>query len=514
MEDTMNCPNCGNPLHENALEGLCPDCLLKAGWPTDDLTQACTATNGDVRSCIETLAQRFPKLEILELIGRGGMGSVYKARQSHLDRMVALKILANKKGSDPGFAERFAREAQALAKLNHRHIVGVYDYGEVEGFHYFIMEYVDGLNLRQVQRAGALAPREALEIVPQICEALQFAHDRGVVHRDIKPENVLLDQTGCIKIADFGLAKILGTERTNFTLTEPNQRMGTPHYMAPEQVAHPSEVDHRADIYSLGVVFYELLTGDLPIGKFAPPSQKVQVDVRLDEVVLKALENEPALRYQQASEVKTEIQSINPDEESVEGEGQAGLSHTSDAAFSHTALWGAVWGMVMLIAYGVHYTSPGWAMTGVLRSSFLSPVSELCSILLLVVGFATPVGMTVLGWIALRDIRCSAGRLRGLSLALTLENGILTMQALGTHIMYDDQSTWEEAHARDLIGYWRQEKKTMPERTAMRLFAEYPNRYLFYTSDGGVGLLEITGTITDLSSVGLRYKRVQSHPRK
>jgi len=172
------------------------------------------------------------------------------------------------------------------------------------------MEYVDGPNLRQVQRAGELETRTALEIIPQICEALQFAHDEGVVHRDIKPENVLLNQKGRIKIADFGLAKIMGKARENLTLTQAGHVMGTPHYMAPEQVEHPLEVDHRADIYSLGVVFYEMLTGELPLGRFAPPSEKVAVDVRLDEVVLRTLEKEPQLRYQQASQVGTEVRTI------------------------------------------------------------------------------------------------------------------------------------------------------------------------------------------------------------
>jgi len=308
MENKKNCPNCNKALDDQAPQGLCPDCLLKAGWPT--ATEAEPSGEGFSPPSLDELARLFPKLEILELIGKGGMGAVFKARQPHLDRIVALKILPVKQGTDPGFAARFTREARALAKLNHRHIVGVHDFGQVEAFHYFVMEYVDGLNLRQVQQAGKLSPAEALGIIPQICEALQFAHDEGVVHRDIKPENVLLDQKGQIKIADFGLAKILGTERTNFTLTEPNHVMGTPHYMAPEQVEHPGEVDHRADIYSLGVVFYELLTGELPLGKFAPPSHKVQVDVRLDEVVLRALEKEPQLRYQQASQVATEVKTI------------------------------------------------------------------------------------------------------------------------------------------------------------------------------------------------------------
>ena len=168
-------------------------------------------------------------------------------------------------------------------------------------------------NLRQLERAGKLSPREALQIVTQICEALQYAHDEGIVHRDIKPENVLLDKKGRVKIADFGLAKILGREPQDFHLTGAGQVMGTPHYMAPEQVEHPQAVDHRADIYSLGVVFYEILTGELPLGKFAPPSSRthgMQIDVRLDEVVLHALEKEPGRRYQHASEVKTDVETI------------------------------------------------------------------------------------------------------------------------------------------------------------------------------------------------------------
>ena len=211
---------------------------------------------------------------------------------------------------DAGFAERFTREARALAKLSHPNIVAVHEFGQVGSLHYFVMEYVEGLNLRQLEQAGRLAPREALKIIPQICDALQFAHDEGIVHRDIKPENVMLDKKGRVKIADFGLARILGREPEDLRLTGTKDVMGTPHYMAPEQVEHPQEVDHRADIYSLGVVFYEMLTGELPLGKFQPPSRKVQMDVRLDEVVLHALEKEPELRYQQASEVKSDVETI------------------------------------------------------------------------------------------------------------------------------------------------------------------------------------------------------------
>ncbi len=266
---------------------------------------------GSYRLSPKELAEKFPQLEILELLGQGGMGAVYKARQKQLDRLVALKILPPEIGRDPAFAERFTREARSMAKLSHQHVVTLYEFGHTEdGLYYFLMEFVDGTDLRHVIQTGELGTDETLAIVPQVCEALQYAHEEGIVHRDIKPENILLDKKGRVKIADFGLARLLDRPATSFTLTQAGQRMGTPHYMAPEQIQGAHEVDHRADIYSLGVVFYEMLTGQLPIGQFAPPSQKVQVDVRLDKVVLKSLAHEPERRYQHASEVKTDVETI------------------------------------------------------------------------------------------------------------------------------------------------------------------------------------------------------------
>jgi serine/threonine protein kinase len=258
----------------------------------------------------QELGSYFPHLEIQELLGEGGMGAVYKARQPGLDRLVALKILPAEAGRDPAFTERFTREARALAKLNHPNIITIYDFGHSGNLYYFLMEYVDGANLRQLLRHGFLKPAEALRIVPQICEALQYAHEEGLVHRDIKPENILVDKKGRVKVADFGIAKLLGRKTGDQTLTGPWQVMGTLHYMAPEQMADPLHVDHRADLYSLGVVFYEILTGQLPLGRFAPPSQKAAVDARLDHVVLRALEGEPARRYQNASEIRNEIEAI------------------------------------------------------------------------------------------------------------------------------------------------------------------------------------------------------------
>ena len=300
------CPQCGAALPGGALDGLCPACLLKQGAETGPAAESLPFQP----PAVGEVARLFPQLEIIAFIGKGGMGAVYQARQPALDRMVALKILPPQAAGGAGFAERFNREARALARLSHPNIVAVYEFGQVNGLPFFIMEFVDGLNLRELERAGKLSAREALQIVPQICEALQFAHDEGIVHRDIKPENILLDKKGRVKIADFGIAKILGGT-PEAELTQTKAALGTPHYMAPEQMEKPATVDHRADIFSLGVVFYEMLTGELPLGKFAPPSaRKVEVDVRLDDVVLRALEKDPERRYQHASQVKTAVDTI------------------------------------------------------------------------------------------------------------------------------------------------------------------------------------------------------------
>ncbi|MGB8355591.1 MAG: protein kinase, partial [Chthoniobacteraceae bacterium] len=349
MPDDPKCPQCGTPLQPGALAGLCPACLLRQGAAADTITGAGRAF---VPPSISELSAKFPQLEILSLIGKGGMGAVYKARQRGLDRIVALKILPPAIGEDPAFAGRFAREAKALAKLNHPGIVTIHDFGCADGLFFFLMEFVDGVNLRQLLNAGRVSPREALAIVPQICDALQFAHDQGIVHRDIKPENILLDRLGRVKVADFGLAKLIGNEADSLPetggesthspdLTEAGKIMGTPSYMAPEQTEHPDEVDHRADIYALGVVFYQMLTGELPGKCVEAPSKKVRIDVRLDEVVLRALEKNPDLRYAQASVFKTQVETIaaTPGDAAAHAAGIAAkATYTSYAGFWRRAL--------------------------------------------------------------------------------------------------------------------------------------------------------------------------------
>jgi serine/threonine protein kinase len=298
------CPTCGSDFPSNAPESLCPRCLLQAALRTRSPTGAMPFTP----PATNELAPHFPQLQIQGLLGQGGMGAVYKAKQVKLDRLVALKVLPSSANGDPEFAERFAREARALARMQHPHIVSVHDFGEAGGHYYLLLEYVDGMNLRELMRAGRVSPDQVIRVVQALADALQYAHQNEIIHRDIKPENVLIDRQGRVKIADFGLAKLAGLDPAGYTLTGASEAMGTPHYMAPEQLERPKEVDHRADLYSLGVVFYELLTGELPLGRFDPPSAKSAIDSRMDEIVLKCLERDPAKRFQSAAEILAAIE--------------------------------------------------------------------------------------------------------------------------------------------------------------------------------------------------------------
>lgn len=352
MTKTQVCPKCKTALPTDAPGGVCPQCVLGMAAESSPATQA--PTNAGAPISVEELSSRLPQLEIIELIGQGGMGAVYKAKQPSLGRIVAIKVLPPEFAKDPTFAERFAREVRTLGQLSHPNIVSVYDSGEVDGLHYFIMEYVDGLNLRQLMHAGELAPSEALAIVPQICEALQYAHDSGVIHRDVKPENIMIDSNGRVKVADFGLAKLVQNTPENVSLTMSQQVMGTWRYMAPEQIEKPDSVDHRSDIYALGVVLYELLTGNLPVGRFQLPSEKRAVAVGLDRVVLKALEHEMDKRYQRVSAIKTDIEvaaTTPPPQRPSQVKNHANLESTDSATEyeeAKTSLAIPGWGLIFV----------------------------------------------------------------------------------------------------------------------------------------------------------------------
>ena len=240
------------------------------------------------------------------LVGRGGMGAVYRGTQLRLQRTVAIKVMRRDAGTDAAFVERFHREALTLAKLSHPNIVNVIDCGEVGAeLLYIVMEYVDGADLMQVIRSGGMTQATALTLMPQICDALQFAHDHGIVHRDIKPSNILLTREGRVKIADFGLAKPFDHESGLQTRT--GVGLGTPDYAAPEQLKSGDGVDHRADIYSLGVMLYQMLTGQLPRGAWQPPSKSGAVDSRWDDIVTQAMQLDPDARYNSAVAMRSSV---------------------------------------------------------------------------------------------------------------------------------------------------------------------------------------------------------------
>ncbi|MBI2901637.1 MAG: protein kinase [Planctomycetes bacterium] len=287
MSDFQKCPRCGGVFMGSA----CPNC-------GEGTAIGIPALEGF------KVGETFHGLEILEQIGRGGMGVVYKARQPGLDRVVALKLLLPDKSARGDFEARFGREAKALAALSHANIVTVFEFGTDPAGFYFTMEFVDGANLRENLKSRKLATDEAVRIALQVCEGLEYAHAEGIVHRDIKPENILIDRKGRVKIADFGLAKLVGSTAETLLLTQSGAMVGTAAYMSPEQMENAREVDQRTDIYSTGIVLYEMLTGERPLGRFDPPSKHAPVPAGLDEAVMKALSKNPRDRYANVGEFR------------------------------------------------------------------------------------------------------------------------------------------------------------------------------------------------------------------
>ncbi|MBK8039501.1 MAG: SUMF1/EgtB/PvdO family nonheme iron enzyme [Verrucomicrobiaceae bacterium] len=259
----------------------------------------------------EELTQLLPAgaYHVESFLGQGGMGAVYKGMQVRLKRPVAIKIMRRDMGKDYDFEARFEREAQAMAKLNHPNIVSVIDFGEAgANYLYIVMELIDGADLMDVIRGGQMTQEMALTLLPQVCDALQFAHDHGIVHRDIKPSNIMLTRDGRVKMCDFGLAKRYDVESSFRTQT--GTGMGTPDYAAPEQFDPKANIDHRADIYALGVMIYQMITGQLPRGVWKPPSQRAEISPQWDDIVSRAMQSDPSDRYQHASDIKTDVSSI------------------------------------------------------------------------------------------------------------------------------------------------------------------------------------------------------------
>jgi eukaryotic-like serine/threonine-protein kinase len=264
----------------------------------------------------EVLADRY---EVEELVGAGGMSSVYRAHDRLLDRKVALKVMHSHYGEDPEYVERFRREARSVAALSHPNVVTVIDRGEHEGRQFIVFEYIDGENLKQlIQRRGPAPVKTALELAKQIAQALSFAHQQGLVHRDVKPQNVLLNGDGMAKVTDFGIARSLDVHKG---VTQTGTVLGTSDYIAPEQ-AQGQSVDEQTDVYSLGVVLYELLTAEVPfpgesfvavamrhINEAPPPIRDKRVDVppRVEAAVQRAMAKDPADRFRSMGALCAEL---------------------------------------------------------------------------------------------------------------------------------------------------------------------------------------------------------------
>lgn len=253
---------------------------------------------------LEELQSKFPNHQIEGFIAQGGMGAVYLARQVSLDRPVAIKILPQEFGEDADYRASFKTEAKAMARLNHNNLAGIYDFGDIDGMLYIIMEYIPGRTLFDTANGQAVEQVEAARLIADMCQGLDHAHSAGMLHRDIKPANVLIDDEARPKIVDFGLARPVDEEQTEGVV------FGTPGYTAPEVLSNPMAVDQRSDIFSMGVMLYEMLTGHLPGKPVVPASKKSGSNVAFDRILDQAIHPDPNQRYSTAGELGAALESV------------------------------------------------------------------------------------------------------------------------------------------------------------------------------------------------------------
>jgi serine/threonine protein kinase len=311
----ITCPKCGKPQPQKLLVGgLCPQCVARS-VQVDFLA----STDAEIEEK-EPLSLNVQGYEIIELIGGGGMGEVYRAIMAARAKEVAMKVVAGRLTRDPETTARFEAEVAALSQLDHPNVVRVIDHGEMpNGRHFLVMEYVDGCDLRRLLRVQKLEAGRAIDIFLKVCAGVEHAHQRGLVHRDIKPANILIGLDGTVKVADFGLAKTLVEESFAYGFTQTRDTFGTPYYVAPEVTQRAEAADERADVYALGVLLYELLTGTVPMGQFTPLSKRTGMDSRLDAVVASALVDDPAGRTSSVKELADNVAKIWRDQMNVAG---------------------------------------------------------------------------------------------------------------------------------------------------------------------------------------------------
>jgi formylglycine-generating enzyme required for sulfatase activity len=315
MTEPWRCPTCKQLWDEGEMvDGLCPGCLIG-----DCLEQQRQRSGYDWEKrwdppSVEELQPLFADYEIQALVGRGGMGAVYRAIQKRLKRQVAIKILPPALGWNPALRDRFVREALTLAKLNHPGFVTIYDSGQSQDLSYLVMEYVDGDTLADYVASNTVSPRQILELGARLCQIMEVAHAAGIIHRDLKPENILVSSLTEVKIADFGVAKLFGEQHADdkSAIFASCKAAGTRSFMAPEQLAKSGQVDLRVDVYSLGVLLYLLLTGGLPEADPVPPPSQVLPGLgsHMDALVLRALAKDPASRHQNMQELRREIEAV------------------------------------------------------------------------------------------------------------------------------------------------------------------------------------------------------------
>ncbi len=303
------CPECQTSISLSDGEAAlnCESCGLKV-----DISQIGTSPGTmPVPMVRDFSGERLGDFELVELIGVGGMGVVYKAVSQTSGETVAVKILNNEhQWNRAAFVARFKREAEALKRLDHPNVVRLIDSGNEKGSYYLVTEFVDGENLATLLRTETLTIERVVEIMAQVCEAITYAHGAGIVHRDIKPANIVVSAGG-VKVLDFGLAQITGKDSGLSTLTRTDVAMGTINYLSPEQRLSAKNVDERSDIFSLGIVFFEMLTGTLPLGSFEPPSKhRKDAGKQCNRIVSRSLNTNPDLRYQDVASLRADLLKI------------------------------------------------------------------------------------------------------------------------------------------------------------------------------------------------------------
>jgi tRNA A-37 threonylcarbamoyl transferase component Bud32 len=374
MTTARICPQCDKPLPSDGPQGLCPECLLKAALTGQSALESATTGLHDSTSATAIAPEAgrrlkyFGDYELLEEIARGGMGVVWKARQSSLNRDVALKMIRAGTLASPDEVARFLREAEAAANLQHPNIVAIHEVGEHGGQHYFSMDYVDGLDLGALVKEGPMSPQRAARYVKIIAEAIQFAHQRGTLHRDLKPQNVLIDAADQPRITDFGLAKIM---KDDSQLTQSGVVMGSPSYMPPEQAAgRHGDIGPASDVYSLGAMLYELLTGRPPFRgatamatlrdvmenePAAPRRLLGTIPPDLDTICLKCLEKSPSARYPTARALAEDLDRFLKGEP-IQARPASAVRKAVSWARRHPAALTALAALVMVaLAFGVIY---------------------------------------------------------------------------------------------------------------------------------------------------------------